>query len=435
MRSQMTMRIHLWLNTAPILIFVLIVASVRDLPQWVVIGGVTAAIIRLLLGMYTQQALAERLLGMTRFVEALSTRSEVPALPPSANDELGTLQRSLTDLGQAVRDQREALTVESAQREFESRLHRALEVADSEDETLLVLQNGMSRIAPDGPIQLLLAQDGESLAPVLSIGSDHGVGCRADHASRCPAMRRGQVLVFDSDALDACPQLQEDAPGSCSACVPINVMGHAVGVLQLRGEGNGLEHDKVVRLETLARQAGSRLSVLRTLETTQLQASTDALTGLLNRRAGSQRIADLMRHGTHFSLVMADIDHFKRLNDNHGHATGDRALIRFADVLRKRLRANDILVRHGGEEFVFALVDANEPDATALLERVRAALARSWDGPAFTASFGVVSSERADHLDDLLRKADRALYDAKNAGRDRVIVASRGSIAPVIALR
>ena len=104
---------------------------------------------------------------------------------------------------------------------------------------------------------------------------------------------------------------------------------------------------------------------------TQLQASTDNLTGLLNRRTLENRCRRPAQRATPFALAMADLDHFKELNDTYGHETGDRALRLFAETLRASCATEDLLCRHGGEEFAIVLPDCTRPDAHAALEAVR----------------------------------------------------------------
>lgn len=125
---------------------------------------------------------------------------------------------------------------------------------------------------------------------------------------------------------------------------------------------------------------------------------------------------------------MADLDHFKKLNDKHGHAAGDHALRRFAQVLRATLRPDDVVARYGGEEFTLLLADCSVEEAAGALDRVRAALKRSLEGeegPPFTASFGISEFPRHGHdLETLTTVADGALYLSKEHGRDRVTIAS-----------
>jgi diguanylate cyclase (GGDEF)-like protein len=125
------------------------------------------------------------------------------------------------------------------------------------------------------------------------------------------------------------------------------------------------------------------------------------------------------------AVIVGDIDHFKRVNDEHGHATGDAVLVEVAYRLRKALRAFDLAYRVGGEEFLILLPGADVPAATVLAEQLRAAVsAEPAAGLAVTMSFGVASSAGADvDRDRLFDQADTALYEAKARGRDQVVAA------------
>lgn len=160
-------------------------------------------------------------------------------------------------------------------------------------------------------------------------------------------------------------------------------------------------------------------------------ALTDALTGLLNRRA----LFDLLRreverekrYGHAMALIVFDIDHFKQVNDRHGHAAGDFVLQRVASIAGDVIRHSDAMARYGGEEFVVVAPETDDAQAVHLAERIRTAL-RSTDIPLnhhvirVTASFGVASLHPDDATaEDILRRADRALYRAKASGRDCVV--------------
>src|SRR6185437_7766226 len=119
----------------------------------------------------------------------------------------------------------------------------------------------------------------------------------------------------------------------------VSIMGRTVGVIHATGDaGVQLEDDGIDDLATLAKLAGARIGLLRVMAETQLQASTDTLTGLLNRRSFSEQVASIPQHMHPVAMAMADLDHFKRLNDTYGHETGDRALRLFARVVRDSLR-------------------------------------------------------------------------------------------------
>ncbi|HEY6757936.1 MAG TPA: GGDEF domain-containing protein [Baekduia sp.] len=171
-------------------------------------------------------------------------------------------------------------------------------------------------------------------------------------------------------------------------------------------------------------------------EQLRAQAERDWLTGLFNRRylAGVLERADAREdRAAPLSVAALDLDHFKSINDRFGHEVGDRVLERAAAVLQATVRATDVVARTGGEEFVVVMVGTSEFDAVACAERIRIALAAEpWEeiarGLAITASIGVVSA-RATGTEDLIRLADRRLYAAKQAGRNRVDATSFAAAA------
>jgi diguanylate cyclase (GGDEF)-like protein len=173
----------------------------------------------------------------------------------------------------------------------------------------------------------------------------------------------------------------------------------------------------------------SNAALRTTLAAAEMLAARDQLTGLCNRRNFDQRleaaIARTARHGDVFSLLMIDLDHFKNINDYYGHATGDDVLRRFGEVLRERLRQNDVAARWGGEEFVVLADGANLDNARLLAEQVRESVAVTSFSPVprVTVSVGIAEYQEGESGDDLLRRADKALYGAKRNGRNRVIAA------------
>jgi diguanylate cyclase (GGDEF)-like protein len=164
-------------------------------------------------------------------------------------------------------------------------------------------------------------------------------------------------------------------------------------------------------------------------------AITDGLTGLLNRRAWTERaealLADAQRYGYPLVAVMIDIDHFKRVNDERGHAKGDQALQLLSRLLREELRTGDLAGRYGGEEFCVLLSHTREGQALSLDQRLRHCLrlqsAQELDFP-LEYSAGLAAMGKQDQvLDSLLHRADEALYEAKRAGRGQVVLAPRVS--------
>jgi diguanylate cyclase (GGDEF)-like protein len=159
-------------------------------------------------------------------------------------------------------------------------------------------------------------------------------------------------------------------------------------------------------------------------------ATTDSLTGVLNRRsflaAAEREMARFKRHGHVFSLLIIDLDHFKDLNDTHGHPAGDHALRGFTDLVKRIGRGADIFGRLGGEEFGLLMPETTLADARLAAERLRRhvqALELSLEGRwlKVTLSGGLVQVTPADaNFDSLMRRADQALYRAKDAGRNQI---------------
>ncbi len=200
-------------------------------------------------------------------------------------------------------------------------------------------------------------------------------------------------------------------------------------------QGPGLEiADYVVVFLVGAVVVGTVRALAETLGTTigslRHRSATDPLTGLLNRRSLERSFARQFEtsaaHDAPLSVLMLDVDHFKAINDTYGHAVGDEALCRFAELLLSCCRATDLISRVGGEEFAVVMPGATADQAHARAVHFANVLRadRSIEGVRMTASGGIATRERLsrDH-DELLLAADRAVYDAKRRGRDRIVVA------------
>jgi diguanylate cyclase (GGDEF)-like protein len=187
---------------------------------------------------------------------------------------------------------------------------------------------------------------------------------------------------------------------------------------------------KPVRSTTLINTLENRLERSRVLRSMMVR---DSLTGLLNhtnfRGQLNQEIGRSQRQGEKLSLAMLDLDEFKKVNDTYGHAVGDRVLKSLSRLLTQRLRTTDIIGRYGGEEFVASLLDATEDEALEVMDEIRQQFAQiqhlSTEGGRFSVTFscGVASFPRYPNATVLSDAADRALYAAKAAGRDRVEIA------------
>lgn len=322
------------------------------------------------------------------------------------------------------------LQAQADRQEFDGRMHRALEMAATEEGAYEAVRRAMDRGTARLASELLLADSSDAHLKRAVTGGSDVPGCAVESPRGCPAIRRSQTLQFASgEDIDACPHLSDRLQGDRAAtCVPVSVAGRSIGVLHSTSDPSApATTDEVTRLETIATQAGSRIGLLRVMESTHLQAATDPLTGLLNRRSLENQVQDLLRRRTPMAVAMADLDHFKQVNDTHGHDAGDRALRLFARLLRSSLRSEDLVSRYGGEEFVVAFPGLSADSAAKALARVQEELLvalAAGNVPPYTASFGVSHTDHADSLEELCRSADNALFRAKSAGRNRIIIDS-----------
>lgn len=252
----------------------------------------------------------------------------------------------------------------------------------------------------------------------------------------CWAVRRHASFAMDDLRHGLrCPHIGRPtgAEAVCGLCIPLSAHGEVVGWLSLQGEGSGPLPGASLAVR-LAEQLSLALANVRLRESLRHQAVRDGLTGLFNRRyleeSLAREIARCRRRDQPLAVLMIDVDHFKVFNDRHGHAMGDAALSSFARLLREKCRAEDIACRYGGEEFTLILPEADLAQALECAEDIRADAAMLRIGEPggamlrITVSIGVaLMPEHGDVGLELMRAGDRALYAAKHAGRDRVVMA------------
>ncbi len=226
--------------------------------------------------------------------------------------------------------------------------------------------------------------------------------------------------------------------GGKSTCVPSLVGGEVIGSVLLH-HPKRLDRREADQLKASVTEAAPVIANLRNLALAEMRAATDALTGLPNNRAVHETLRRMVaqsgRTVSRLAAVMFDLDHFKRINDTHGHGKGDQVLAAIGDAAGSSVRTSDFVGRYGGEEFVLLLPDTNREGAIELAEKLRetiSALKIAGLEQPVTASFGVaVYPDEAGDAEELMRVADRALYRAKAHGRNRVEVAVvDGAVAP-----
>lgn len=238
--------------------------------------------------------------------------------------------------------------------------------------------------------------------------------------------QNGRPMVVDKASEDALFIEAQTSFVRSIACIPMMVYKEVVGVINVTNKKNGenFTDEDVELLKAVADQAAVAINKAQLWE----MAVTDSLTGLFVRRYFMVKFQEEFHRAERYkkilSVVMADLDRFKKVNDDHGHAVGDRVLKLVARFLEKNVRDVDILARYGGEEFVILLPEADKEEAHLVSERLRQKLAEhEVEGlPPLTMSLGVASyPEDGADVEMLIKKADAALYAAKQAGRNRVV--------------
>jgi diguanylate cyclase (GGDEF)-like protein/PAS domain S-box-containing protein len=262
----------------------------------------------------------------------------------------------------------------------------------------------------------------------------------------CWALRRGQPYWSEQpgDGL-ICPHLKHPVAASY-LCVPMAAQGETLGILHVQynrsqsAKGTeafeSLQQSQQRLAVAVAGQVGLSLASLRLRESLREQSIRDPLTGLFNRRfmqeSLDRELLRARRKGCPLTVVLVDIDHFKRFNDTFGHDAGDAVLCLMAETLRLHYRGEDVICRYGGEEFAIVLPEAEAQDAVKRSESLREAAktlkARHLGNvlDAITVSIGIAAyPEHASGGEELLRMADASLYRSKAMGRDRISVAGK----------
>lgn len=215
----------------------------------------------------------------------------------------------------------------------------------------------------------------------------------------------------------------------------VDILRHAIGMLS-EATADTMSQGKE-RVENVSLKSVEMEVIRQELDEYKRIANTDSLTRLANRRAFDEKLAGIYNSDqlrSHTGLLIADIDHFKKVNDSYGHPVGDKILATVATVIRATLRRDAFVARTGGEEFAIILTDASIDESLQVAERIRNALAatpfkNSKSGVNYgpiTLSVGVCQANQADDPIDLYNKSDVALYCAKNSGRNRTTLYEEG---------
>jgi diguanylate cyclase (GGDEF)-like protein len=325
-------------------------------------------------------------------------------------------------------------------RRHSAELRELLQASQTEEESRRLLIRHLERTIPGAGAAVMNRNNSDDrLEPSIgrqpAVAGLHAVGpaalqprsCLAIRLSRPYSRHRGEETLAECGV---CGKLAGDV-----ACEPLLVGGQVIGSVLVARDRGTISPPALSQIRDVVIQAAPIIANQRNLSLAETRAASDALTGLPNRRAADDTIKRMVAHAGRtlnpLSVLLVDLDHFKQINDRHGHEHGDEALAAVGNALAGTLRASDFAARFGGEEFLVLLPECGREEARQVAEKLRFAI-RELDlqSGRVTASFGVASlPDDATDAEGLLRKADRALYAAKQAGRDRVAQAL-STIAP-----
>jgi diguanylate cyclase (GGDEF)-like protein len=310
------------------------------------------------------------------------------------------------------------------------------------EESYDIVAKVMLQLFPAQSGALCVINSSRNLVEAVAVWGSGLTTERAFTPEDCWALRRGRVHTMgDGSSAPRCAHMQSPV-SSYTVCIPMVAQGETVGVLHLEdaklqpGEeappASPLP-ERVRLATTIAEQVSLSLANLRLREALRNQSIRDPLTGLFNRRYLDDALQREMRRATRkgrpLSILMLDLDHFKRFNDTFGHEAGDTLLRHLGSFLQSYIRADDLAFRYGGEEFVIILPEATLDAARQRAEQLVKDFKRldvqyrgTTLGP-LTVSVGLAAfPDHGATFDAVLRAADQALYRAKAEGRDRVVV-------------
>jgi diguanylate cyclase (GGDEF)-like protein len=282
----------------------------------------------------------------------------------------------------------------------------------------------------------------------LFLREDHDLVLRAHHGSLTPCIPEGgrfpaTTQPWASILADSCTAIERDLRSSSASkffkesasrlCIPLISFGQTLGILALDStEANAFSDGDQQSLESVADICATAIQNAHYVDRVKQLAYLDGLTGIFNRRFFEMRIMEEIerarRYKTGMAVIMADIDEFKRLNDEFGHVLGDEVLRQVCSVFHQQLRKVDVVCRYGGEEFGILLAQVNGQQALAVAEKLRK-MVECWQFPGVprtvTISAGAATfPEHGTSRDALVKAADSALYNAKQTGRNRVCLTS-----------
>jgi diguanylate cyclase (GGDEF)-like protein len=392
-----------------------------------------AGILVFLTGVVTREIVVP-VLQLIRASEQVGRGDFAPVLPPMVDNEFGVLSRSFSHMTTALRREREEMASLNRFSEAVTQCTSEIEVYD------LLLHSLKERFQPRQVIIFKLnpAENYlEAAATLVQLPKEVGAWPVIEEPHNCKAVRTGRSFVVNDVRVEPlCPsKFVLPAEGSYY-CGPLIAGGIIIGSVRMEAAKDLWTPDRQRLLESYLSGAASALSNLRLLERMKQQANIDMLTGLYNRRFledyARKLFAIARRRAQPVGLIMLDLDRFKSFNDVYGHEMGDRILRHFAKTVTASMRETNLAARYGGEEFVVILPDTSTKSSALVAERIRKAVMSmvvpsntEKPLPQLTVSVGVAAfPEHGQTLEEIIQASDKALYESKRGGRNRVTAAS-----------
>ena len=375
---------------------------------------------------------------------AKKAHEEVASLALNEKDELGDLSRSFILMSDRLQTTQNKLDMELERLQNLIKFGRLVGDEVSEEESYSILIKYLSRSFGIDRIVVVSLSNSENIAEIIATYGDKDDESSSPHScstelrvikdnSLCRAVRSGQDFVVNDVKTDyRCPYQEVNQSEGSYMCAPISTGGAVLGWIHLISkQTNFFNPERCFMINSYISTIAPSISSMRLLKAHRNMAMRDSLTGLYNRRFLEESISAQVpfaeRYGQPLSLMMIDIDHFKRFNDLYGHKQGDEIMQKVSNVLMDIARDSDVVSRYGGEEFVIIMPNTTKEGGMKLAEKIRAAvetqtlLNMNDTKEVTTVSIGLSTfPEDADDIAELMRQVDIALYQSKANGRNIV---------------
>ncbi|MFZ5569320.1 MAG: diguanylate cyclase [Thermodesulfobacteriota bacterium] len=373
--------------------------------------------------------------------ERIEAEEELKKYQERLEDQIAERTSELRRANQKLRHTVGELELRTSQTMLFNQIGDLLQACDKEEETYAIVERFCRKLFPDNSGYLGIYHKTRKTVVTVASWGDDAPGDNEFGTNQCWAIRMGSLHLVKNPEVDPiCPHLA-DFRQCCYLCAPMIAQGELLGIIHLRfgRKDNECPEDKLAEdleakqllVVSLLEHYAPPLMNLRLRETLRIQSIHDPLTGLYNRRHMTETLQfegrRAQRHGTSLGIIMVDVDHFKRFNDQYSHEIGDMVLCELANFLKNCIRQEDIVCRYGGEEFVLILPETSLENARLraedLRKKIETALMIHRQGRIYTitVSMGVAAYPlHGPEVDNTLNAADAALHQAKTEGRNRV---------------